>query len=206
MDSTQLQLTFQQLEAPVLADLKNNDVVPALLGPPGIGKSEFLKALARKKHTKVFVLSMNQLADRADLTGARLLKDEKTNTYGQFFFPHATIMEAIEYAKNRPNEEPILFLDEFNRTTSDVTSATMTFITERRVGTTDFPENLRMVIAGNDQGNVVNIDDASVTRIVVYHAQPDTETFLNVNPDINPFIRDVLIKNPTYLTSDKNKD
>ena len=47
-------------------------LIPMLLGEPGIGKSSWLIALAELMHTKCFVLACNQLADKADLTGARL--------------------------------------------------------------------------------------------------------------------------------------
>ena len=54
-------------------DLDNN-LIPMLLGEPGIGKSSWVKALGVHMHTKVFVLAVNQLADKADLTGSDHLK------------------------------------------------------------------------------------------------------------------------------------
>lgn len=64
---------------------------PALMGEPGIGKSSFIEALAYSMGTKAFVLPCNQLADKADLTGARLVpytKDDGTQSYKQVFYPH----------------------------------------------------------------------------------------------------------------------
>lgn len=194
------ELTFNQLHTFALADIKAN-LVPALLGKAGIGKSSFLKTISNALNTKVFILSVNQLADRADLTGARMLQDSEGN-YKQEFFPHATLQEAISYAKKHPDETPIIFLDEFNRTSPDVTSAIFTFITERRVGTIDFPDNIRFVVAGNDNGNVTSVDEASVTRLSVYHVKPDIKTFLNAQQNLNPYVHDVLMKNPELLDSE----
>lgn len=194
------ELTFNQLRPFALADIKAN-LVPALLGKAGIGKSSFLKAISEALNTNVFILSVNQLADRADLTGARMLQDDDGN-YKQAFFPHATLQEAITYANNHPSETPIIFLDEFNRTSPDVTSAIFTFITERRVGTIDFPDNIRFVVAGNDSGNVTAIDEASVTRLSVYHVTPDIATFLTAQQNLNQYVQDVLMQNPKLLVSE----
>ena len=56
----------------VKKDLEKN-LIPMLLGEPGIGKSSWLQNLANLMHTKCFTLACNQLADKADLTGARLV-------------------------------------------------------------------------------------------------------------------------------------
>lgn len=192
-------LTFSQAKPMVLADIKAG-LTPALLGIPGIGKSEFLKGISGELGTKVFALAVNQLADRSDLTGARMVQDPKNpESYKQAFFPHATLKEAIEYAKENPKETPIIFLDEFNRTSADVTSACFTFITDRKVGTEFFPSNIRFVVAGNDSGNVASVDDASVTRLSVYRIAPDAQTFLNVQPNINKYVKDVIVKHPEAL-------
>lgn len=189
-------LTFSQIKPLLFADLKAEQT-PALLGEPGIGKSALIEDLAREFKTKVFTLPVNQLADRADLTGVRMTKDKDGN-YGQSFFPHETIMSAISYAQNNPDEHPILFLDEFNRASSDITSAILSFQTLRRIGTINFPDNLRLVVAGNDSGNVTSLDKASISRFSVYKVIPDVATFLSVQ-ELNPFVASVMQKHPEDL-------
>ena len=142
------------------------------MGEPGIGKSSFTEALAEAMDTKCFVLPVNQLADKADLTGARLVPYEQadgTTSYKQVFFPHQVIMDAIDYAVANPREWPILFLDEINRTTPDVTSASLSMPTMRAIGSIKLPSNLRLMIAGNDKGNVTTLDEASLSRFAIYH-------------------------------------
>lgn len=186
----------------VRKDLDKN-LIPMLLGEPGIGKSSWLQALATTMHTKCFTLACNQLADKADLTGARLVPvtDDTgaTKGYKQVFYPHAVIYEAIEYAAANPRETPILFMDELNRTTPDVTSEALSIPTLRSIGSTDLPPNLRVVIAGNDKGNITSLDEASISRFVLYHVTPDVETFLSLDPELNPFIEKVLKAHPETI-------
>lgn len=186
----------------VRKDLDRN-LIPMLLGEPGIGKSSWLSNLANLMHTKCFVLPCNQLADKADLTGARLVPvtDDKGQTvsYKQVFYPHAIIHDAIAYATEHPRETPILFLDELNRTTPDVTSEALSIPTMRAIGSIELPANLRVVIAGNDKGNVTSLDEASISRFVLYHVAPDVNTFLGLDPELNPFVRSVLEKHPETI-------
>lgn len=191
-------ITFKQLK-PLLSVYLQENIVPFLAGEPGIGKSALVKSLAQENDTQVFVLSVNQLGTREDLTGARSIKGAKTNTYRQVFFPHAIIQEAIDYAQEHQDEHPILFLDEINRTSPDVTSAILALITERRVGTTNLPDNIRIIAAGNDQGNVNNLDQASITRMAIFHVTPDINDYLAANPDLNFYIRELLRQHPDYL-------
>ena len=177
----------------------NAGKIPMLLGEPGIGKSSWTEALAASMQTKCFTLAVNQLADKADLTGARLVPTGTQGNYKQVFFPHETIMDAVEYAESHPRETPILFLDEINRTTADVTSAALSIPTMRRIGSIKLPANLRVMIAGNDKGNITSLDEASISRFVLYRTEPDTQTFLELRDDLNPFVRAALTKNPSLI-------
>lgn len=182
----------------VKRDLKVG-AIPMLLGEPGIGKSSWVEALAAEMRTKCFVLPCNQLADKADLTGARLVPHKLANgdtTYSQVFYPHQIIHDAIEYALANPRETPILFMDELNRTTPDVTSECLSIPTLRAIGSTKLPANLKVVTAGNDKGNITTLDEASISRFVLYHVVPDVSTFLGLDASLNPFIKSVLEKNP----------
>lgn len=183
-------------------DLSTNSI-PMLIGEPGIGKSSWVEDLAQELHTKAFTLACNQLADKSDLTGQRLVPTEYTDnngkthkTYVQVFYPHVVIQEAINYANNHPDQTPILFLDELNRTTPDVTSEALSIPTMRSIGNQHLPDNLRVITAGNDKGNVSSLDKASISRFVLYHVKPDTTTFLDLDQDLNPYIKTTLTKYP----------
>lgn len=192
-----INLTFNQLNK-VLPGMIQANITPALMGEAGIGKSSAIEDLARKFKTKVFTLPVNQIDLKEDLTGSRMVENKDTGDWGQSFFPHQTIMESIRYASDNPDEMPILFLDEFNRTNSGVTSAVLSLQTLRRIGTTDLPDNLRIVVAGNDTGNITSLDSASITRFAIFHVKPDTETFLSIQT-LNPFVEAVMRKHPEDL-------
>ena len=190
-------MLFNELLVTTTVKLLDANRVPALMGEPGIGKSSFVEDVARRTNTRCFTLPCNLLADKADLTGARLVLDEKTGVWSQKFFPHSVISQAIEYAKGNPNEQPILFLDEINRTTSDVTSGTLTLVTLRRIGDEDLPKNLRIIVAGNDKGNVTALDDASVSRFAIINVAPDASTLIEVlDKNLHPWVKTVLEKHP----------
>ena len=146
-------------------------LIPMLLGEPGIGKSSWVIALGKRNCTQVFVLPCNQLADKADLTGARLVPITDDNgaivDYDQVFYPHSVINRAIRYAEEHPRENPILFMDELNRTTPDVTSECLSIPTLRAIGNKKLPANLRVITAGNDKGNITSLDEASISRFVL---------------------------------------
>ena len=129
----------------VLNNLKNGQV-PFLVGNPGIGKSAWVESLARQTHTKCFVFQANEVADKADVTGGRYMPvydaDGQISEYVQTTFPHEIINDAINYAKDNPTERPILFFDETNRTSADVTSLLLSIPTRRAIASKNLPDNL----------------------------------------------------------------
>lgn len=179
------------------ANIDDNHI-PMLLGEPGIGKSSFIDGLAKRWRTECFVFACNQLADKADVTGARLVPTDD-GSYKQMFYPHAVISEAVKYAETHKGETPILFFDEINRTTPDVTSELLSIPTNRSIGDTKLPNNLCIICAGNDKGNVISLDSASVNRFVLYRIEPDLDTFFAVNPELNPIVKATLTAHPDTL-------
>ena len=123
---------------------------------------------------------------------------EEREIVKQVFFPHAAIKEAIVDAENNPDKTVILFLDEINRTTSAVTSAILTFITARTIGTEKLPNNIKLIAAGNDEGNVITLDDASISRFIMRRVEPDSNTFLGLG-EIHPVIEDLLKTQPALI-------
>lgn len=183
-----------------------SDTVPILLGAPGIGKSSMVRNLSNDIDAQVFSIQINQLADRSDLTGQRIDKETYTTPSGETversklsFFPHYTIQQAIDFATEHPNKLSIIFLDEINRASSDITSAALSLSTERTIGGQKFPSNVRIVAAGNDEGNVVALDSASRTRFRFIKVAPDAETLLANVENLNPFIKAVITEFPQLI-------
>ena len=183
-----------------------SDTVPILLGAPGIGKSSMIRNLSNDIDAEVFPIQINQLADRSDLTGQRIDKETYTTPSGETversklsFFPHYTIQQAIDFATEHPNKLSIIFLDEINRASSDITSAALSLSTERTIGGQKFPNNVRIVAAGNDEGNVVALDSASRTRFRFIKVAPEAETLLANVENLNPFIKAVITEFPQLI-------
>lgn len=165
-----------------------------------------VRNLSNDIDAKVFPIQINQLADRSDLTGQRIDKETYTTPSGETversklsFFPHYTIQQAIDFATEHPNKLSIIFLDEINRASSDITSAALSLSTERTIGGQKFPNNVRIVAAGNDEGNVVALDSASRTRFRFIKVAPDAETLLSNVENLNPFIKDVITEFPQLI-------
>ena len=193
-------MKFNQTLTDVVATDLEIGLTPALMGEPGVGKSSFVEDLAKSMNTKAFVLPCNQLADKADLTGARLVPTADGKSYSQVFYPHHVVQEAIEYALDNQRENPILFLDEINRTTPDVTSAALTLVTLRRLGSVALPDNLRLMIAGNNKGNVTMLDEASLSRFALYTVEPDASTLIALlGSSLNEWVKKVLTEHPKLV-------
>lgn len=176
------------------------NIVVALMGESGIGKSSFLNAVAANTNTKCFTLQCNNLSDKADLTGVRTIQDEATGNWRQAFFPHEDVMAAVEYAQDHPDETVLLNLDEINRTNSDITSALLTIPTARKLGRVELPANLRVAVTGNLVGDVVALDEASLSRFAVINVEPDADTFIELHKaDLNKWVKSVLEANPELI-------
>lgn len=198
------------------ADLSSTKIVPALFGGPGISKSARIKELARKNNWPFHVLQMNTIQEKGDLTGVRTVerRDENGNYNGQFhqiYIPNEIVTAANEDAKKLQADDTLddkdkivlLILEEINRADSDVTSAGMTLSTERKCGNIDLEPNIRLIVTGNLEGNVTELDDASMTRFARYEVIPHYATwvdYMNSTPDgLHPAIRAVLDRNRDLL-------
>lgn len=184
---------------------KETPICPFIMGEPGIGKSSVIRAMCEEHGWHFFELLCNQLGDRADLTGCRSVKSVETvngkeeEIWKQIFFPHQAIQDAITCANNNPNDTVVLFLDEINRTSSDITSAILSFTTARKIGTYTFPDNVRFIVAGNDKGNITSLDSASISRFSKYKLVPSARTYMDIENNLNPYIKQVLTANPSYI-------
>ena len=190
----------------------DTNTVPFLAGEPGIGKSSFILDFFKNNYdAPCFVLNCNTLASKEDLTGVRTLPVIGTDgkpVPGQFtqrFFPAEAIRVAMQYAEDNPDKTVGLALDEINRCPSDVTSAVLTMVTARTIGDRKLPENLRLICAGNDKGNISALDDASLSRFAIYQVEPDATTYLKLDEQLHPIIAKVLKDHPDVIMCRNNK-
>lgn len=187
-------------------DMAQGKVV-ALMGPPGIGKSSFIKSLAEDNGCQMFTVACNQMAEKSDLNGARTVPVEtvdadgnSTTEYMQRFFPHEAITKALDAAEANQGETVYLVLEEVNRTDDGVTSGVLTMTTDRMIGHRRIPENVVIVVAGNIKGNVSTLDDASISRFALYQVGADAQVLIDLmGSQMNRHVRAVLEENPELV-------
>lgn len=184
---------------------------PFLAGEAGIGKSSVIKNMCDKYGWHFFKVACNLLGDRTDISGVRSVKVNETingkveEVWKQIFFPHKDVKDAMICAENNPDEIVVLFLDEINRLSADITSAILSFTTDRKVGTETFPDNLRFITAGNDKGNITHLDEASMTRFSKFTVSPSVEQWLAFEgPNLNPYIKQVITAKPELILCKPN--
>lgn len=190
---------------------KETSTCPFLAGEAGIGKSSVIEAMCEKYGWHFFKVACNLLGDRTDISGVRSVKVTETiknkpeEVWKQVFFPHKDVKDAMLCAENNPDDIVILFLDEINRLSADITSAILSFTTDRKVGTERFPDNLKFITAGNDRGNITHLDEASMTRFAKFTVIPSLEKWLDhEGPNLNPYIKQVLTNKPNLLLCKPN--
>lgn len=185
----------------VKSTIKTPRTIPYLNGEAGIGKTSWIEGLAVLLDTKVFVVQVNNLADKADTMAVSIETNDEGERY-QVFYPMKTLLDAHNYAVENPDKPVIVFWDEINRATSDITSAVQTILTARVNGSLRLADNIRFIAAGNDRGNVEQLDSASITRFSFWRVTPDPEVFLDVaGAKLNNYVRRIIEDNPELLLS-----
>jgi len=117
-------------------------------------------------NTEVFTLGCRQLTDKNAITGATLVPTTDGTGYRQYFKLHHVIGDAISYAKLHCNEAPVLIFDEFDKTTAEIASAILSIAPSRRIGPTKLPNNLRIIIVGEEKDC---IDKPTFASAVSHH-------------------------------------
>lgn len=198
------EITMTDMRTILIEEMAVNNTV-LMLGEPGVGKSAIVCSLKDEPNVEeVIIINANTLAGKEDIQAPRTV--EKNGKYTQIFFPMWEITHAVEVAEAHPDKTVILFIDEITRTTPETTTAILTLETSRRIGDTKLPDNIQIILAGNDKGNVNALDDASISRFGIYSVKPDADTFLQVVPNINPYVKNVLTKHPHLIFTKQNMD
>ena len=155
---------------------------PALLiGPPGIGKTQFCRGLSDKLGLKLVCLDCSQSGDSGDLIG--LLEIEN-------HVHHHTKPEWMD-----TKEPTLVFIDEINRAKGEIIAALMKLCSpEQSFNGFTLPEGSRVVVAINpsnvDSNQVLPINRALFTRFARYHVEVDAKYWCRwaINAGINSTI------------------
>lgn len=124
------------------------DTMPIMLmGAPGIGKSSIVKQICKERGWNLIDLRLS-LLNPIDLRGLPFLDKEKREA----------VWLKPEFLPSETKEPGILFLDEINIAPVATQQAAYELLLDRKIGNYQFPDNWRIVAAGNreEDGAQVN--------------------------------------------------
>lgn len=114
------------------------NIVPILLGPPGVGKSDIVKQLA-KELSRPFKETRPAQHPIEDYIGIPVLSTDRKSM--NFAFPSSL-----------PKEDyTLFFIDEFPQATPNVQGAMSSIILDREINGHKLPDNTAIILAGNRQ-------------------------------------------------------
>lgn len=142
-----------------------------LWGPPGVGKSDLVRALAREAGVALTDLRLSQL-EPTDLRGIPF----RDGSHVQWSVP-ALLPDA-----DRHGPRGILFLDEVNAAPPTVTAAAYQLILDRRLGDYRVPPGWAIFAAGNRQGDrgvTFAMPAPLANRFTHYEIEPHLEDWVD---------------------------
>lgn len=172
-------------EAKTHLDTLLSDTMPVfLMGAPGIGKSSIVKQICSERKWDLIDLRLT-LLNPIDLRGLPYLNHEK--------------QEAVWL---RPEFLPkeghgILFLDELNLAPIATQQAAYELLLDRRIGTYRFPDNWRIIAAGNreeDMAYIQTMPSPLANRMIHLNLETNVEDWMtwavkNIDERVIGFIR-----------------
>ena len=156
-----------------------------LWGPPGVGKSDITRQVAKEKGIDVIDVRLGQM-DAVDMRGIPYVENGVTKWAVPDFFPRVKDKEAI------------LFLDELSSAEQAIQVAAYQLILERQIGEYKLPPKVYVCAAGNRaQDNAVSlpISSALANRMLHIEVEVDPEAWCawtvtaGIAPEVIGFIR-----------------
>jgi len=177
------------------------DISPFLWGPPGVGKSDGVKELAKKLEDntgkKITVTDIRLLLfSPIDLRGVPIADESRTFT--DWLKPR--ILD-LDPSKERVN---ILFLDELSAAPQSVQAAAYQLTLNRAIGEHRLPDNTIVMAAGNrvtDRAVAYKMPSALANRMMHFDIEADFDSWLRWAIDEGSINTAVL----GYLSFDRSK-
>lgn len=155
-----------------LAAAAAGDHTPVMLwGPPGVGKSQLVAALARRRGVPLVDIRLAQM-EPTDLRGIPYRSADGEVVWA----PPAVLPRA-----DRDGRAGILFLDEITSAVPTVTAAAYQLILDRRLGEYRVPDGWAILAAGNrhgDRGVTYQMPAPLANRFTHYEIEPDLDDWV----------------------------
>jgi len=158
-----------------------------LWGPPGVGKSQIIAAIARGHAVRLIDIRLSQM-EPTDLRGVPFRKGDFVEWSVPALLPDAA----------RHGERGILFLDEITSASPTVTAAAYQLILDRRLGDYRVPAGWVIFAAGNrygDRGLTYVMPTPLANRFTHYEIEPDLDDWVSwahecgIDPRVIAFLR-----------------
>src|SRR5262245_10766958 len=158
-----------------------------LWGPPGVGKSQIIAAIARRHGVPLTDIRLSQM-EPTDLRGVPFRKGDLVEWSVPALLPDAA----------RHGARGILFLDEITSASPTVTAAAYQLILDRRLGDYRVPDGWAIFAAGNrygDRGVTYVMPVPLANRFTHYDIEPNLDDWVEwahaaaVDPRVIAFLR-----------------
>ena len=186
-----------------------------LKGVHGLGKTQWVKALARKLGLKFVIWHASHAADAGDITGLPKQIKETVIWYDPDGIEHKETYDVTVMCPPKwmiSHEPVLLLLDEFNRAMDIVLNALMQLTCEQQYDEVTLPEGSRIIacVNPNNKGgyDVAKLDPAQLSRFDVYDFTPTVEEWVDWarGNEIHPLVIDFITAYPRYLDPYTNED
>jgi len=166
----------------------DSDVPVLLRGPSGVGKSDLVRQIAKKRGWYCIDKFRASTIDPVDMRGVPSVSDGRT-----LWNPPADLPDEA-----RDGSQGFMFFDEINTGTMAVQSAMLQAVLERRIGNYTFPSGVRIIAACNlvQHSRTANrISTALADRFAHIDIEPDMESWApwamdnGILPEIVAFLR-----------------
>lgn len=204
-------------------------VTPNVEGKHGLGKTESMKELAEEMGAKLVVIEGTLLSE-GDLGGLPITSRGEDGIITTEFALHTKLAEVKRLIDK--DEKVILFIDEWNRNTTEVKNELMNIVLNREINGFILPKDKVYVVAASnpceDGYEVGDVDPAIANRFCYLRLMCDTEAWLDwalsktngeiKRIDLKPYnkneqktnidvdIIDFISSHPGYLHLDNNSD
>lgn len=165
-------------EAPsLISDVLRHKRTPMLHGSPGYGKSDILKAIAKKNGLILIDHRLSQ-SDPTDMAGFPTMNEDRTRS--RYAPPETFPIEGDVLPKGANGW--LLFLDEINSAPLSVQAASYKIVLDREVGQHKLHEAVHIVAAGNlstDKAIVNRMSTAMQSRLIHFELELDYKAWID---------------------------
>lgn len=186
-----------------LARKSKNNIL--LIGNPGVGKSQVIESL---RSPKCKITTMTGSSTIEEYVNGIPQVNQSTNTLE--YIKQQWFKEMEDFAKENPDGEQILFLDEFNTADPQVLKTFLTILAERRIPTLNatIPDQVVIVAAmnPNDQNDTEKLIRPMASRFMVLEAVSTMDSYKRfLNGSIAPSAIDTYISETQNEITDEQK-